>query len=122
MRALRVGTAVATAALMASCTGGTPEPRSTPAPGPATATEPTTPAPTPAPDFDVTRVLDDIRYLAREVGPRHGTSDAYREAADWVEQRFTELGYSVTRQHVDVPAGTSWGVPVRAGRTPNIIA
>ena len=119
---LRVGTAVATAALMASCTGGTPEPRSTPAPGPATATEPTTPAPTPAPDFDVTRVLDDIRYLAREVGPRHGTSDAYQEASDWVEQRFTELGYTVNRQQVGVPAGTSWGIRVPAGRTPNVIA
>jgi Zn-dependent M28 family amino/carboxypeptidase len=70
----------------------------------------------------VKRVLDDIRYLARDVGPRHGTSDAYREAADWVEQRFTELGYTVDRQQVDVPAGTSWGVQVPSGRTPNIIA
>ncbi len=120
---LRVGTAMATAALMASCTGGTPEPDPTPARKPTTtATEPTTPVPTPAPEFDVARVLDDIRYLAREVGPRHGTSDAYREAADWVEQRFTELGYTVDRQQVDVPAGTSWGIRVPAGRTPNIIA
>jgi len=70
----------------------------------------------------VGRVLDDIRYLAREIGPRHGTSDAYREAADWVEKRFSELGYTVTRQQVDVPAGTSWGVRVPSGRTPNIIA
>ena len=122
MSALRVGIAVATAALLASCTGETPQPGRTPAPERTTATEPSTPTPTPAPDFDVARVLADIRYLAREVGPRHGTSGAYREAADWVEQRFTELGYSVTRQHVDVPAGTSWGVPVPAGRTPNIIA
>ena len=120
---LRVGTAVATAALIASCAGGGPEPRSTRAPGPTTsASEPSTPAPTPAQVFDVTRVLADIRDLAREVGPRHGTSDAYRKAADWVEQRFTELGYTVNRQQVDVPAGTSWGVRVPAGRTPNIIA
>jgi hypothetical protein len=123
MSVLRVGTAVATAALMASCSGGTPEPDSTSAPGPtSTATEPTAPAPTPAREFEVKRVLDDIRYLAREVGPRHGTSDAYRGAADWVEQRFTELGYTVDRQQVDVPAGTSWGIRVPAGRTPNIIA
>jgi Zn-dependent M28 family amino/carboxypeptidase len=106
---------------MASCSGGTPEPESTPTPGPtSTATESTTP--TPAREFEVKRVLDDIRYLAREVGPRHGTSDAYREAADWVEQRFTDLGYTVDRQQVDVPAGTSWGIRVPAGRTPNIIA
>jgi hypothetical protein len=123
MSVLRVGTAVATAALMASCSGGTPEPESTSAPGPtSTATEPGTSTPTPAPKFDVKRVLDDIRYLARDVGPRHGTSDAYREAADWVEQRFTDLGYTVDRQQVDVPAGTSWGIRVPAGRTPNIIA
>jgi Zn-dependent M28 family amino/carboxypeptidase len=76
----------------------------------------------PPPEFDVARVLADIRYLAREIGPRHGTSDAYREAADWVKQRFTELGYTVTRQQVDVPAGTSWGIRVPAGRTPNVIA
>ena len=123
MSVLRVGIAVATAALLASCTGETPEPGRTPTPEPtATATKPSTPSPAPVPEFDVTRVLADIRYLAREIGPRHGTSDAYREAADWVEQRFTELGYTVTRQQVDVPAGTSWEIPVPAGRTPNIIA
>ena len=123
MSVLRVGTAVATAALMASCTRRDTGARFHTGTRPtSTATEPSTPTPTPAPEFDVKRVLDDIRYLAREVGPRHGTSDAYREAADWVEQRFTELGYTVDRQQVDVPAGTSWGVRVPAGRTPNIIA
>jgi Zn-dependent M28 family amino/carboxypeptidase len=70
----------------------------------------------------VERVLADIRHLARELGPRHGTSDAYREAADWVEERFTELGYTVARQQVEVPAGTTWGIRVPAGRSPNIIA
>ena len=123
MSVLRVGIAVATAALLASCMGQEPEPGVSPSPETTTtATEPGTPSPSPPPDFDVTRVLADIRYLAREIGPRHGTSKAYREAADWVEQRFTELGYTVTRQQVDVPAGTSWGVRVPAGRTPNIIA
>ncbi len=78
--------------------------------------------PAEAPQFEVERVLDDIRHLAREIGPRHGTSDAYREAADWVEHRFAELGYTVTRQQVDVPAGTSWGIRVPAGRAPNVIA
>jgi Zn-dependent M28 family amino/carboxypeptidase len=122
MGALRVGIAVAAAALLASCTGQEPEPGVSPSPGTTTATERSSPSPSPAPEFGVARVLADIRYLASEIGPRHGTSDAYREAADWVEQRFTELGYTVTRQQVDVPAGTSWGVRVPAGRTPNIIA
>ncbi len=68
------------------------------------------------------RVLDDIRHLAREIGPRHGTSDAYQQAADWVAERFIDLGYDVVRQEVNVPSGNSWGIDVPAGRTPNIIA
>ena len=66
--------------------------------------------------------MRDIRHLANEIGPRHGTSNAYREAAGWVEQRFVELGYKIDRQHVGVPAGTTWGVRVPRGRADNIIA
>lgn len=123
MSALRAAVAVVAAALMAACTGEPPESRSTPAPSPtSTATKPSTPSPTPAPDFDAARVLADIRYLAREIGPRHGTSDAYREAADWVEHRLIGLGYEIDRQQVDVPAGTTWGVRVPRGRADSIIA
>ena len=124
MSALRVGIAVTAAALLTACSSDMPEPDPTPAPRPtatASSTEPPSPSPAP-PAFDVGRVRADIRYLAREIGPRHGTSDAYRKAADWMEQRFTELGYTVRRQRVGVPAGTSWGIRVPAGRTPNVIA
>ena len=124
MSALRVGIAVAAAALLTACTSGTSEHDTSPASRPtatASSTEPATPAPS-APTFDVGRVRADIRYLAREVGPRHGTSEAYGKAADWVEERFTELGYTVRLQQVDVPAGTSWGIRVPGGRTPNVIA
>ncbi len=120
MSALRAGIAVAAVALVAGCTSDHPEdPAPTESPS-SSAAETSTPAP--SPEFEVDRVLDDIRYLARDVGPRHGTSDAYAEAADWVEERFTELGYDVVRQEVDVPAGTSWGIRVPGGRTPNVIA
>ena len=127
MSALRVGIAVVAAALLLpACTNNAPEPDPTPAPRPtatASSTEPASPTPTPPPPtFDVARVRADIRHLAREVGPRHGTSDAHREAAEWVEQRFTELGYTVANQQVDVPAGTSWGIRVPAGTAPNVIA
>jgi hypothetical protein len=123
MSALRLGIAVTATALLTACTSDTPEPDPTPAPRPTATASSTEPAPSPPPTtFELARVQADIRHLAREVGPRHGTSDAYREAADWVEQRFTELGYTVNRQKVDVPAGTSWGIPVPAGRTPNVIA
>jgi len=124
MSALRVGITATAVALLTACMSDTPEPDPTPAPRPtatASSTEPASPSPD-APAFEVARVSADIRYLAREVGPRHGTSDAYREAADWVAERFTELGYTVSRQRVDVPAGTSWGIRVPAGRTPNVIA
>jgi Zn-dependent M28 family amino/carboxypeptidase len=120
MSALRAAIAVATVVMVVGCTTESPDdptPTVSPSPSPAESR-----APAPPPEFEVARVLADIRHLAREVGPRHGTSDAYAEAADWVEQRFTELGYTVNRQQVDVPAGTSWGIGVPAGRTPNVIA
>lgn len=120
MGVLRVGAAVAAVAVLTACTTS-PDPEPTPSTSPA----PTrTPSETPEPEreFEVPRVLGDIRHLAREIGPRHGTSDAYQEAADWVAERFIDLGYDVVRQEVNVPPGNSWGIDVPAGRTPNIIA
>ena len=63
-----------------------------------------------------------VRKLAGEIGPREATSPAYRQAATWVEQQFAALGYDVQRQVLHVPSGVSWGVPVRAGRTWNVVA
>lgn len=102
---------------LASCSAETPTPK--PAPSPA-ATAPTT-VPV-LPHFNVDRVVDDIGHLAKEIGPRHATSAAYREAADWVEERFRDLGYEVTRMDVAAPAGNTWGVDVEAGNSPNVIA
>lgn len=108
------------AVLTASCTSGSPEPSPT-TERPTTAT-PTTTTPPPPPRFDVRRVEADISVLADEIGPRHATSKAYRRAADWVERRFERLGYTVTRQAVDAPAGNTWGVDVPRGNSPNVIA
>lgn len=66
--------------------------------------------------------MEVVRHLAGEIGPRHGTSPAFREAADWVAREFRELGYETERQRFDVPGGDSWGVPVRAGRSINVVA
>jgi hypothetical protein len=63
-----------------------------------------------------------VVFLAGRIGPRQATSPAYRRAAIWVEDRLRSLGYEVSRQYVSVPAGISWGVPVPAGRTWNIVA
>jgi len=63
-----------------------------------------------------------IRYLAAGVGPREAGSAAFRHAAAWVEERLSNLGYDITRQRVRVPAGVSWGIPVDAGFTSNIVA
>lgn len=110
------------AMLAASCTSGSPEPAPTTArPTTATPTSPTTTTP-PPPRFEVRRVLADIGHLADEIGPRHGTSKAYARAADWVEDRFTRLGYTVSRQAVDAPAGNTWGVDVPRGNSPNVVA
>ncbi|WP_238335052.1 M28 family metallopeptidase [Kribbella amoyensis] len=62
-----------------------------------------------------------MRHLAG-IGPREGTSTAYRAALGWLEQQFRAAGYQTRRQPVPVPAGTSWGIPVRAGTSWNLIA
>jgi len=66
--------------------------------------------------------MADVRRLAGGIGPRLATSPAFREAADLVAERLRDLGYAVSRQGFPVPAGNSWGVPVRAGRSGNVIA
>jgi Zn-dependent M28 family amino/carboxypeptidase len=63
-----------------------------------------------------------VRHLAGDIGPRPATSPAFGRAADWVAHRFSAYGYSVTRQRVPVPAGDSWGVPVAAGQSANVVA
>ena len=65
--------------------------------------------------------MADVRELARG-GPREATSPAYRKAARTVERRLVDLGYRVAREQFGVPAGVSWGVPVGAGRTSNVVA
>jgi Zn-dependent M28 family amino/carboxypeptidase len=66
--------------------------------------------------------MRDIRTLAKDIGPREATSAAFYEAVELVQERFDDLGYSTTRQGVRAPAGVSWGVPVDAGRSVNVVA
>jgi hypothetical protein len=96
-----------------------PAPSATSPAAPATA--PTT-TPAALPRFDAAAAQRTVGYLAGTVGPREATSAAYRQAAHWVQQRFTAHGYEVTRQPLRVPAGVSWGVPVDAGETWNVVA
>jgi hypothetical protein len=99
----------------AASSPATPSPRATPRP-------PATPRPRAAGDFDVAAVLADVRRLASDIGPRLATSKRFAEAADLVDERFDRLGYRVRRTDIRVPAGDSWGVPVRAGTSQNVIA
>ena len=144
VRAVVVGlAAVALAApgpLLAGCTGAEPEPihqvypTSTSPPAPsatapsATAAAPptalpTTPVPRADPDDVRARTaMAAVRHLAGTIGPRPGTSPAYFRAARWVGSRLTELGWTVERQRFPTPAGTSWGVPVPAGPSINLVA
>jgi hypothetical protein len=100
-----------------------------PAPGP-TRDETASPSPQPRADrapaapvrFRRDRAMGTIRWLADEVGPREGSSPAFRRAARRVARRFDGLGYDVRRQSFAVPAGVSWGVPVPSGRSTNVIA
>jgi aminopeptidase YwaD len=135
MRRRRVGLALLPALLVA-CSA--PAVRDAPAPGPVGPASPSSspaespePSPTPEPrpprpvaprDFDVRRAVAVVDHLAGELGPRHGTSPAFDRAAGWVAGRLGSMGYEVARRGFRAPAGVSWGVPVAAGRSENIVA
>jgi hypothetical protein len=74
------------------------------------------------PTMDADAALRDVRRLAGDIGPREATSDNFAKAADLVQARFDRLGYEVRRTTVRVPAGNSWGTPVRRGTSSNVIA
>lgn len=79
------------------------------------------------PQFDGTDTLEVIDHLAAEIGPREGTSRAFHRAADWVAERFADLGYDVTNSDVPVPRGDEsyrpeWGTVVEPGTSANVIA
>jgi hypothetical protein len=131
--------AVAVVALVAGCgssgeaprraeptRGGTPDGAATtsaPAtPAPTTTTPQPPPAPPPPPVFDATAAYETVRSLSEGIGPREATSAGFGQAVSLVEQRFVALGYTVRRQEFPVPAGVSWGVPVPAGTSVNVIA
>ena len=126
---------VATLAL-SSCTGHAPadqpagpsgrtsEPRLGPAP---TVTLSPAPEPPPPPPpgparFRAAKAIADVRLIAGRIGPRLATAPAYRAAGRMVARRLDGLGYDVRRQWFRVPAGDSWGVPVAAGRSFNVVA
>ncbi len=72
--------------------------------------------------IDVAAAMATVEHLAGTIGPREATGTAYRQAADYLADRFSAAGYVVRRQAVRVPAGLSWGVRVPAGMTWNVIA
>jgi hypothetical protein len=63
-----------------------------------------------------------VELLAGRIGPRLTTSPAFRDAARYVERQLRRQGYDVRRQGFPVPGGSSWGVPVAAGRSFNVVA
>jgi hypothetical protein len=96
-------------------TASAPEPRPSP-PGTSTSA--------PAAErraFDPDRAFATVRRLAAG-GPRLATGPAFADAAAVLSARLTRYGYDVRRQPFPVPAGDSWGVPVGAGRSFNLVA
>ena len=86
------------------------------------ASAPSVPGPLRPAAFDVAAAMATVEHLAGRIGARQATGPAYRRAADWVAARFTALGYDVARHRFRVPAGVSWGVPVPAGSSINVVA
>ncbi|HEX6150427.1 M28 family metallopeptidase [Nocardioides sp.] len=138
-RAPLLAAALALAAVAAGCSLDDPEGPAAPPtsssstadtdrtePTPGSSTSPTEPAPDPVPvrpaDFDVRRAQGAVQHLAGRIGPRPGTSAAFDRAAVWVSGELESLGYRVRRQSFAAPAGVSWGVPVPAGRSVNVVA
>ena len=141
---MRTGLAATTASLvlLVGCTAeeGDPAPATTPstpstpdtpatpsAPASAAPTVPATPERADPEQVRVATAMRAVRHLAERVGPRPATSTAYLEAADWVGQRLTELGWQVEQQAFRVPGGASVagptaGLPVEAGRSVNVVA
>ena len=75
------------------------------------------------PDAVLVRIaMDAVRVLAGRIGPRPGHSRAYFRAARWVESRLVDSGWEVRRQEFPTPGGVSWGIPVDAGPSVNIVA
>lgn len=60
--------------------------------------------------LDPQRVTADLEHLVG-LGTRHSLSAGFVAAADWVQQRLEDLGFSVTRP----------GVPVGSGQSANVI-
>lgn len=142
--ASRTAALTASAALLVACTVEDGEPREQP-PGevPSSGAASETPAPTPTPtpsstpspepttapaarvspdDLRVATAVEAVKFLAGEVGPRPGHTPAYFRAATWAERELTRSGWSVERQRFPTPAGVSWGVPVEAGPSVNLLA
>ena len=72
--------------------------------------------------FDRNAAMQTVRRLSEDIGPREATSSAFARAADLVAASFDEAGYDVRRDAFRVPRGVSWGVPVPAGRSLNVVA
>ncbi|MDQ6525346.1 M28 family peptidase [Nocardioides sp. LHD-245] len=89
---------------------------------PATTTPPNPSTPPPARTFDAAVAVAAVAHLAGRIGPRLATGPAFRRAADWAAGELSAAGYDVRRERFDVPAGDSWGVPVAAGRSQNVVA
>ena len=126
----RIATVAIGLVLLAGCSEGDgPEPAVSPSDsstdGSSTPAEPRSTETTEAPRakaFDPAAVISDVRRLANRIGTREATSPGFRQAARFVKRRLAGLGYDIRRTEVRVPAGDSWGVPVEAGLSSNIVA
>jgi aminopeptidase YwaD len=99
----------------------TPTPTPSAAATSATPTATTPPASEPVPAFSTVRAMRTVRVLAEDIGPRLATGPAFGRATRYVAGWFAAAGYDVRRQRFAVPAGDSWGVPVRAGTSLNLV-
>ncbi len=129
----RTGSALLLAALLAACSAEPAHPppaataSATPSqssPGPTDDPSPSEPpiSPLSVADLDLRTATGAVAHLAGRIGARMATGPAYRKAQRWVTAALRSFGYDVHREAFDVPGGNSWGVPVDAGRSSNLVA
>ena len=133
---------LAATVLLTACAGESADGQGRPSPSPSrestpsasrtpTLTQSASPTPVPSPsaprrvradDVDITTATRMVRVLAGRIGPRPGTSPAYRRAAAVVQSALEQHGWNVRRQRFRTPGGVSWGVSVSAGPSVNLVA
>src|SRR5699024_1171730 len=55
--------------------------------------------------FDANKAMEHLQHLSVDIGPRVTGTEEEREAAEYIQNEFTSLGYDVSTQEFDISGG-----------------